>query len=167
MEYALLFAMYEYQLRCVVDAYPNASFHFHQIYEPFPVACFNILAPRLKAIFFSDTFNDINYAGWQNTWNKRIHLRELYVYSCHELKEIETIFSTPKEHFGVLELAIPQYVDAEYVKNVMDVCAKGTKCIEHSSCADWHSVEKVQASFLQRTDYFIVLCVCNWESHIS
>lgn len=75
--------------------------------------------------FFSRR-NPVQYTA---AWNNCINLQEL-CRTVISFEVIKTIFSTPKEKLNVLKLGFLVMSQAEGVKDMMDLCATGTKCIE-------------------------------------
>lgn len=127
----MIWCMNEGQLQTVSDACPNARFHLVDCGDGYLLAAFNIMGLRVKIIVFS---NDIKggTVDWKNSWDECINLRKLYVYGPR-VEEAKAIFRTPKDHLKIQKLDFFFVSDTE-AKDVLDLCATGTKCVERFIC---------------------------------
>jgi len=129
LKYSLLWDIDEQQLREIADACPTARFHLEGYSYGCLLAGLNVLGPRLENVTSSDFEQDIGGIEFANPWYKCCNLRELHV-KLLTVETAEAIFSTPKEHLKLLEFCLDDKCNVEYVKNVMNACSKGTRCVE-------------------------------------
>jgi len=127
LEHAYLYNMNENQIRDVTDGCTNARFHLDNFGGDFLIFGLNAIGHRLESIKIKEYAGNGDYVELTNAWNKCVNLRELSIVSGNPEDLLETIFSTPKDQLSVLELQLPYLRDA---RKVMEVCAKGTRCIE-------------------------------------
>jgi len=76
--------------------------------------------------------------------------------------DAEAIFSTPKVHLKELEISLPRDAGAEkHLKKLMDVCAKGTKCLAKFSYEGPELYRDSSKLFFERNkDSLSLIAIC-------
>jgi len=152
LEYALLYEMDEVHLKEVSDACPTARFHLETGDMDRLFTGLNMLGPRLEVIYIQYFEITETVDGWKNAWSNATSLRKLYIKGSKS-GDVEAIFSTPKEHLKELVLPIPHDTDAGEEKKLMDVVAKGTKCVEAFSVFGFNFYRNSVKDFLEQNKY--------------
>lgn len=70
-----------------------------------------------------------DFDGWKNAWNTCTNLREFEVIFSESV-EADAAFAIVKEHLKFLTFYFTDNMVSYDVKEVIDACAKGTKCVE-------------------------------------
>jgi len=124
----------------------------------------NMLGPRLEVIYIQYFEITETVDGWKNAWSNATSLRKLYIKGSKS-GDVEAIFSTPKEHLKELVLPIPHDTDAGEEKKLMDVVAKGTKCVEAFSVFGFNFYRNSVKDFLEQNKYSLSSIVVYSESY--
>lgn len=129
LKYAYLRDMDEAQIAHVAAACPNARFHLQDNRNGLSVAALSVLGDRLGEVTMSGFYiQEADNPAWRKAWDKCTTLRKLTISNC-KLQDVEAVFATPKDHLEVLSIDMQMAMRAESMKKLMEICAKGTKCV--------------------------------------
>lgn len=102
-----------------------------------------------------------------HAWDKCVNLQELCM-NARKIEDLKNVFSSPKEHLKVLKIEHDDDSNAEDVKKVRDVCAKGTKCVEELEYFGPPLTRDISKTFFgaNRTSLSSVIA-CTREYHVG